>query len=53
MDNEEDNGTTTRIMDTNEDNTQGQKTMMRTTDNGQKGGRWTTTRTTHYNKEVG
>ena len=31
-------GTTTRIMDTNKDNTQGQKTMMRTTDNGQQGG---------------
>ena len=38
MDNKEDDGTTTRIMDTNEDNTQGQNTMMRTTDNGQQGG---------------
>ena len=35
MDNKEDDGTTTRIMGTNKDNTQGQKTIMRTMDNGQ------------------
>jgi hypothetical protein len=38
MDNEEDDGKKIRIMDTNKDNTQGQKKTMRTTDNGQQVG---------------
>ena len=66
MDNEEDNGTTTRIMDTKKDNTQGQKITMRTTtmdnkeDDGlqlqdntlQQGGWMTTTRMTRTTEDV-